>query len=431
MSQKHYREGLWAVSPYNFDPQVRATMNLPPKIQLMDMTLREWRQVDGVSLRRDDVIEFARRIDAVGIHIVEMHHDDPEEIREVKKLGLKFKVQALVHPTAALNPQQCKEEIDLCLDVGSDIICLAYAMSDYNYPLVESMGGIKITREEALDKACEAVQYAKSRKGALISVNLMDFSRLDIERLKTICKRLAEAGVDILRIDDICAPCIPQVNEYHAKVVKSVIGKIPLAIHTHDDFDLGTAGQLSALQGGAEILEGSINGLGERAGVPNLAVLAAILEIMYGYDTGIRLDAFRELSDFVADTWNQPIPPHLPGTGLTAFSHNAEVHYVLPAGDLWSFNAWRPEVLGSNEYVGLCHYSGPMAIKRKAKQLKLGEISTEVATEVLGQVRKELRWRKAPLSDALFAELVNTAKQGGGKRGERLEAWNRMLNPKR
>ena len=429
-----YREGMWAVSPYNFDPKVRAGMNLPPKVQLMDMTLREGRQVDGVSLRLDDVVEFARRIDAVGIPIVEMHHDDPEEIRQVKKLGLKFKVQALVHPTAALNPELCKHEIDLFLDVGSDIICLAYAISDYNYKLVESMGGMKISREEALDKACEAVQYAKSKKSALISVNLMDFSRLDLERLKTIARRLAEAGVDILRIDDICAPCIPAVYQYHAKMVKDVIGKIPLAIHSHNDFDLATAGQLSAMQGGAEILEGCINGLGERAGVPNIAVLAAVLEIFYGYNMGIRLDAFRELSEFVADVWNQPIPAHLAGTGRTAFSHAAEVHYVLPEGDQWSFNAWSPKTMGSTDYVALCHYSGPMAIKRKAKQMNLGDLSTDRANEILAQVRKELRLRKAPLTDGLFTELVGAAAQtaaAGGKSTERLEAWNRMLNPRK
>jgi isopropylmalate/homocitrate/citramalate synthase len=429
-----YREGMWAVSPYNFDAKVRAGMHLPAKVQLMDMTLREGRQVDGVSLCLEDVVEFARRIDAVGIPIIEMHHDDPEEIRQVKKLGLKVKVQALVHPTAALNPELCNHEIDLCTDVGSDIICLAFAISDYNYRLVESMGGMKITREQALDKACEAVHYGKRKKGALISVNLMDFSRLDLERLKTIASRLAEAGVDILRIDDICAPCLPAVYEYHAKQVKQMIGKIPLAIHSHNDFDLATAGQLSALQGGAEILEGCINGLGERAGVPNIAVLAAVLEIFYGYNMGIHLEAFQELSEFVADVWNQPIPVHLAGTGRTAFSHAAEVHYVLPEGDQWSFNAWAPKTLGSTDYVALCHYSGPMAIKRKAKQMNLGELSTAAANEVLAHVRKELRHRNAPLTDRLFTELVAQAAKaaaGSGASTGRAAGWARVLDTKK
>jgi isopropylmalate/homocitrate/citramalate synthase len=425
-----YREGMWAVSPYNFDPAVRAAMNLPEKVRLMDMTLREGRQVDGVSVGLDEVVEFARRIDAVGIPIIEMHHDDPEEIRRVKKLGLDLQVQALVHPTAALNPELCRHEIDLCLDVGADIICLAFAVSDYNFRLVESMGGLKISREETVDKACEAVAYGKS-KGATINVNTMDFSRLDLGWLLTIIRRLVEAGADIVRIDDICAPCIPAVYEHHAKAVKQVIGAVPLAIHSHDDFDLATAGQLSALQGGAEILEGCVNGLGERAGVPNIAVLAAICEIFYGYDMGLRLDGFQELSEFVAQVWNQPIPQHLAGTGRTAFSHAAEVHYVLPADDKWSFNAWAPEVLGNTEKVALCHYSGPMAIRRRAREMDLGELDQATATLVLEQVRKELKLRKGPLTDRLFSELVAAAAAAtaaGASDTTRLEAWSRLLN---
>ena len=425
-----YREGMWAVSPYNFDPAIRGKMNLPSQIQLMDMTLREGRQVDGVSIGLDEVVEFARRIDAVGIPIIEMHHDDPEEIRRVKKLGMDLKVQALVHPTAALNPELCKQEIDLCLDVGSDIICLAFAVSDYNFRLVESMGGLKISREEAIDKACEAVAYGKS-KGATISVLTMDFTRLDLDWLLEIIDRLVKAGADIVRSDDICAHCIPAVYDHHAKAVKARIGDLPLAIHSHDDFDLATAAQLSALQGGAEILEGCINGLGERAGVPNIAVLAAICEIFYGYDMGIRLDGFQELSEFVAQVWNQPIPDHLPGNGRTAFSHAAEVHYVLPDDDQWSFNAWAPSVLGNTEKVALCHYSGPMAIKRRASAMSLGELDTATANLVLEHVRKELKLRKGPLTDKLFTELVEVAAQAsasGDTDTKRLEAWNRLLN---
>ncbi len=401
-----FREGMWAVSPYNFDDSVREEMHLPDTVQLMDMTLREGRQVAGVSVGLDEVLEFARRIDDVGVPIVEMHHDLIDEIKGVKKLGVRFRVQALVHPTAALNPEACREETDICLDAGADIICPAFAISDYNYRLVESMGGLKISREEALDLACEAVRYGKEQ-GAYVNPNLMDFSRLDLDWLKTIVARLKEAGIDALRIDDICGACIPAVYKHHAWQVKQILGpEIPLAIHSHNDFELGTAGQLAALEGGAQVLEGCINGLGERAGVPNLAVLASVLEMMYGYDTGIRLDALQDLSEWVADVWNQPIPPHLAGTGRTAFSHAAEVHYALPEGDEWSFNAWSPKVIGNSAYVPLCHYSGPKAIQRKVLDLGWGPVSDPVAERVLERVRQEVRMRRREPSDRVFAQIV-------------------------
>ncbi len=403
-----YQEGQWAVSPYNFDPAVNAGKNMPKKVQLLDLTLREGRQVEGVSLRLEDVIEYARRADAVGISVIEMHHDEPEEIRQVKKLGLNLKIQALVHPTSSLNPKTCAEEVDRLIDDGADIICLSVVGSDYNFGLVESMAGLRMSREEYLDRTCEGVKYAKQR-GACINAIVTDFSRMDIEWLKTITRRLAEAGVDILRLDDICAPCKPAVYQHHARAVKETIGSVPLAIHSHNDFDLGLAGQLAALEGGAEILEGSVNGMGERAGVPNIATLAATLELFYGYNTGIRLDAMQEFSEFVADVWNQPIPPHNAVTGRTAFSHCVEVHYVLPKDGQWAFNAWSPKVTGHAEFVPMCHYSGPFAVKRKAQTMGLGELSTDTAKAVLAHVRKELRLRRTPLSDQLFGQLVAAA----------------------
>ena len=403
---KGFREGHWAVSPYNFDESIRADMDLPESIQLMDMTLREGRQVAGVSIRLNEVLEFARRIDEVGVPIVEMHHDLIDEIKGVKKMGLNFKIQALVHPTAALNPEECRREIEVCLDAGADIICPAFAISDYNYQLVESMGGLKISREEALDRACESVQYGKEM-GAYMNPNLMDFSRLDLDWLLTIVSRLKEAGIDALRMDDICACCMPALYKHHARRIKEVLGPdIPLAIHSHDDFNLGMAGQLAAMEGGAEILEGTINGLGERAGVPNLAVLASILEIMYGYDTGLNLEAMQSLSEWTADVWNQPIPPHMAGVGKTAFSHAAEVHYVLPKGDEWSFNAWSPKVLGASAYIPLSHYAGPATIQRKVEDLGLGEVDHDLANRILERVRSYVRMRQREPNDGDFSAIV-------------------------
>ena len=401
-----FREGMWAVSPYNFDERVRKDMHLPDTVQLMDLTLREGRQVAGVSVRLDEVLEFARRIDEAGVPIVEMHHDFIDEIKGAKAMGVNFLIQALIHPTSALNPVACRQEIDMCMDAGADILAPAFAISDYNYRLVESMGGLHISREEALDRACEAVQYGKER-GASINPVLMDFSRLDLEWLKTIVSRLVEAGIDRLRIDDICAPCIPAVYRHHAWEVKQIIGPdIPLAIHSHDDFQLGTAGQLAALEGGAQVLEGTINGLGERAGVPNLVMLASILEILYGYDTGVRLDVLQDLSEWVADVWNQPIPPHAAGVGKTAFSHAAEVHYALPEGDEWSFNAWSPKVIGNDAYVPLCHYSGPKAIQRKVEQMGMVPVDDEAAQRILERVRFEVRMRRREPSDDVFRRIV-------------------------
>jgi len=394
----------WAVSPYNFADSVRGEMSLPKKVTICDLTLREGRQYEGVNLRKEEVILVAQKLAEAGVPMVQMPHDDPDEVKEVKALGLPFKVEVLVHPTATLNPETCRHEVDNCIECRADIICMAFAVSDYNFGLYESMGKMKISREEALAKACEAVRYAKGQ-GAGVCCLLMDFSRLELKRLLNICRSLADAGADIIRLDDICAPIIPAVYKHHVREVKKVIPNTRVAVHSHNDFGLGTAALFASLEGGADIIDAGVNSLGERAGIPNLAEVAAIAEILYGLDTGIRLEKMCELSSLVSDLWKVPVYSHLPAVGDRSFSHAAEVHYVLPEGDRWSFNAWAPETVGNKSRILWCLYSGPFAVRRKAKALGI-RLTDKQTEEMLAKIREQVRWRKRTVTDEEFAGIA-------------------------
>lgn len=396
------REGDWNVSPHNFDEDVRAGMSLPAQVEVVDLTLREGRQVAGTALTLDQVLEYARRARAAGFRTLEMHHSEPEEIRRVKELDLDIAVQSLVHPTASLNPETCRQEIDESIQVGADIICLSAMVSDYNFSLIQELGGVDFTREAAIDAICQAVQHGKEQ-GAKISVLLADHTRLPVERLRRFSEQLVSAGADIIRLDDICAPCMPAVYRHLAAEVKSVIGDASLAIHSHNDFDLAVASQLASFEGGADILEGSTNGMGERAGIPSLASLVANLEVLYGYDTGVDLSAMKELSDFVAETWGIPVAERFPVVGRNAFSHSVGVHYVE---NEWAFNAWMPHVVGNDAYIPMGMFSGPKASRKRARDLGLGDLTDAQAAEVNQLVREELRRTQAELPDERFAKLV-------------------------
>jgi isopropylmalate/homocitrate/citramalate synthase len=402
------REGDWKVSPYNFDAKVREGMNLPAQVEVVDLTLREGRQVAGTALTLDEVLEYARRSRAAGFRTLEMHHSEPEEIRRVKELDLDIAVQSLVHPTASLNPELCRRVIDESVQVGSDIISLSSYFSDYNFSMLEELGGVDFTREAAVDAICEAVEYGK-KQGATISVLIADHTRIDVARLQAFCRQFVSAGADIIRLDDICAPCSPAVYRHLAAEVKSVIGDARLAIHSHNDFDLAVASQLASLEGGADILEGSVNGMGERAGIPSLASLVANLEVLYGYDTGVELAAMQELSDYVSDTWGIPVPDRFPVVGRNAFSHSVGVHYV---DDVWAFNAWMPHVVGNSDYVPMGMFSGPKASRKRARDLRLGELTDEQAARVNRLVRDDLREHRQELSDERFAALVTRVLDG-------------------
>lgn len=399
------RDGDWNVSPYNFDPAVRENMNLPEQVEVVDLSLREGRQVAGVALTLDEVLEYATRSAQAGFTTLEMHHQEPEEIRQVTSLGLGIKVQSLVHPTASLNPDNCRREIDESLEVGAEIICLSAVVSDYNHSLLEELGGVSVTREEHMDAICEMVRHGKEQ-GGTISVLLADHTRLDVDLLCRFTAQIAEAGADIVRMDDICAPAMPAVYTHHAKRVKQSIGDCRLAIHSHNDFDLAVAAQLASMEGGADILEGSVNGYGERAGIPDLAVLVANLELLYGYDTGIDMSQMKGLSEWVATTWGKPVPDAAAVVGRKAFSHAVGVHYVE---NHWAFNAWMPHVVGSDDYVPLCMFSGPKASVKKARDLGVANLTPEQADVVNTHVRAELLATREEISDDRFKALVAEA----------------------
>ena len=402
---RHVKEGLWEVSPYNFDPGIRGQMELPAKVTIMDVTLREGRQVEGVSLGLEDVVEVARRLAEAGVPLIEMHHDEPEEMREVKKLGTGVKIMALVHPLAAVSVEKAMEAVDRVRSAGADIVCFAFALSNHHFATYK-LAGLDISREKALELGCKAVQAAK-KTGITVSCNLLDIARVDLAWLKTQAKSLADAGTDIIRVDDICAPCTPAVVKHLVREVKKVIPNTPIDIHTHNDFGLATALQLGALEGGAEILEGSVNGLGERSGIPNLAELVTIVELFYGYETGIPLVKLRSLSEFVADVFNQPLPPSLPIVGKRAFAHAIEGHHFFSDDQLWHTSI-TPKLVGHREYVPFCHYSGPWAVRHKCVELGLGDIPVDVARQVAEKVRRELRLRRHGLSDEVFTEILHS-----------------------
>jgi isopropylmalate/homocitrate/citramalate synthase len=139
----------------------------------------------------------------------------------------------------------------------------------------------------------------------------------------------------------------------------------------------------------------------------------AVLELMYGYDTGIALAGLQALAEFVADAWNQPIPAHMPVVGRTAFSHATEVHYFAHDEDgAWAWNSWLPEVVGNDAYVPLCMYSGVNAVRRKTRELGLGELDEDAAVTIVERVHAELRLRRTELDDGWFAQTVRDALAG-------------------
>ncbi|MCC7106030.1 MAG: hypothetical protein IT307_12880 [Chloroflexi bacterium] len=400
---------LWRISQHCFSDEIRSRMTLPEKLQLCDITLREGRQLPGVSLRRDEVILIADKLVEAGVSMLQMHHDDPQEMQEVKKRYPGVIVEALVHPTSVLNPELAKVEVDLNFDHGADYTTLCFSFSPHQMCLFESMAGARIGVEEAIERAVGSVQYARRKAGSRGKVGclIQDMTRIPIERLAEVCTRLVDAGADMIKLDDINGMAIYHVYTHVVREMKRLLPNTRIGLHTHNDIGMAAAALYAGLEGGADIIDAAVHGLGERAHIAPLAEVATVVQIYYGLDCGIKLEKMTELSRLVADLTKFPMPDTMPIVGKTAFSHLVEVHYAVPDNEegFWSFLSMKPEAFGNSQTNLLGHYSGPWAVRAKARELGLS-IPERREPEVIARLRSEMRWRKRQLGDDEFRRIV-------------------------
>ena len=403
---------LWRISQHCFSEEIRSKMTISPNLKLCDITLREGRQLPGVSLRRDEVLLIADKLVEAGVGMLQMHHDDPQEMEEVKKRHPHVTIEALVHPTAVLNPEMAKVEVDLNFGHGADYTTLCFSFSEHQMCLFESMAGARITIEQAIERAMGSVNYAREKAGKSRKVGclIQDCTRIPIQRLAEVCKKLVDAGADMIKLDDINGMAITPVYTHVVREMKRLLPGTEIGLHTHNDIGLATAALYAGVEGGADLIDACVNGLGERAHIAPLAEVAAVVQIYYGVDLGIRLDKMSELSRLVSDVMKWPMTDTMPFVGKTAFSHLVEVHYCVPEGEegFWSYLCMKPRMFGNAQHNLLGHYSGPWAVRTKAKELGL-KIAPGKEPAVVQKVRSEIRWRKRQLTDGEFRRIVEDA----------------------
>ena len=399
----------WRISQHCFSPEIRAEMTLPPKVQLCDITLREGRQLPGVSLKLDQVMRIADKLAESGVTMVQMHHDEPEEMRQVSKRYPHMMIDALVHPTAVLNPKLAEPEIDSNYDNGATYSSLALSFSPHQMCLFESMAGAKVTIEEAIDRACQSVNYARRKAGRdrKVGALIQDCTRMPLGELKSICKRLVDAGADMIRLDDINGMAIYRVYTHVVREMKKALPGTEIALHTHNDIGMAAAALYAGLEGGADIIDACVNGLGERANIACFAEVASVIQIYYGFDCGIRLDKMKELSELVAKETGWPMPREMPFVGQKAFSHLVEVHYAVPEGEegFWTYFCMKPHLFGNETHNLLGHYSGQWAVRTKAKELGL-TIPAGKEKDVLAALRAKLKEIRRDPTDDEFRAMV-------------------------
>jgi 2-isopropylmalate synthase len=265
------------------------------------------------------------------------------------------------------------------------------------------------TREEILERAVEAVKYAK-RSVEDIEFYAEDAGRADIEYLAKMVEAVIGAGATVVNIPDTNGYCLP--DQYGSKIrflkenVKNIDQAI-ISVHCHNDLGLATANSVAGLQNGARQIEGTINGIGERAGNTSIEEVVMILKThqSLGLHTNINTQSFYELSRMISSQMRMPVQPNKAIVGANAFAHSSGIHQDGFLKNRENYEIIRPEDVGfPSATIVLTARSGRHALKFHLDRLGHNLDKEELA--VVYQNFLKLADHKLDINDADLLSLV-------------------------
>jgi 2-isopropylmalate synthase len=342
----------------------------PNRVYVFDTTLRDGEQVPGCQLTTPEKIEIAKELEALGVDIIEAGFpiSSPGDFQSVVELS-----KAVSEPIICALTRANKGDID------SAVAALKYAKRPRIHTGIGSSDmhikhKFNSTREEILARAVEAVKYAKQFVED-IEFYAEDAGRADIHFLAQMIEAVIGAGATVVNIPDTNGYCLPDQYGSKIKFLKENVKNIDQAIisvHCHNDLGLATANSIAGLQNGARQIEGTINGIGERAGNTSIEEVVMILKThqALGLNTNINTKNFYELSRMVSSQMRMPVQPNKAIVGSNAFAHSSGIHQDGFLKNRENYEIIRPEDVGfPDASIVLTARSGRHALKFHLERL--------------------------------------------------------------
>ncbi len=403
MRREYRKDNEWWVSPYNFQPEVLETYNLPPKIEIHDATLRDGEQTPGVVFSIDDKIKIAQKLDEVGIDRIEagmpsVSPQDEQAIKEITKLGLNAKIFTFA--------RAMKGDIDKAAECGAHGVVIEVPIG---YPKLVTQFGW--TWKDVLAKSADVINHARDL-GLYTLFFPYDTTRARPDDLENLCKGIMDLSPpDAIGIVDTMGCATPEAIRYMVRWVKQMTNGLPVEIHTHNDFGLGVATELAAVAEGAQCVHSCANGLGERTGNAALEELILGLHILYGYETNYRLDMLPELGALVSQCANIPIQRNKPVLGSGNFTRESGIGVNYVVEDPLVMFGTHPELTGRSGEVVLGKKSGKASIQYKLRELGIKEPEDLDIPSLLADIKQKGIDKRDILTDAEFLHFLKSYMQ--------------------
>ena len=383
------------------DHPATAPLSERTDVEFLDTTLRDGEQAPGVSLTPEEKARIAERLDAARVSVIEAGSactgpGERETISKVTSLDLDATVTSFCRGV--------QRDIDLALDCGVDGVNLVVPASDRH---VETK--VDTTREAVVQNTTELVEYAADH-GLWVEVLGEDGSRADLSFLDELMGAAMDAGADRVCVPDTVGHATPdRMLEIYARL--NEIG--PTSTHTHDDLGLAVTNALVGVAAGADLVHGTINGIGERAGNVAIEEVAIALDHGYGVET-LETEELYGLAELVANTTGIPIAPNKAVVGENAFTHESGIHTDGTLKDDAMYEPYPPEKVGRERRLVLGKHAGRAGVEAALAEHDVSMTDDELST-VVTRV-KELGDRGKRVTDA---DLLAIAEEVSGQERER------------
>ena len=352
---------VW-LSPLNDLEVVQKGFDRSKTVRFYDTTLRDGEQSTGVCFSANDKFEIACKLAELGVGRIEsgfprVSEQDTEAVKRILAANLSSEIWGFA---------RCVQgDIDAHLELGTRYLLIEITTSDMK------MKAFGFTREKVMNSVVSSVKYAKDKGISRVNFFAVDSTRSDLGFLRDIYTAAIKAGADEISVVDTIGACAPETVEYLLREVRSWVGKsVPIHWHGHNDFGLATAAAIAAVRGGADWIQGTINGMGERAGNADICEVALALQFLYHMPVELDLTKAREISQMVqtyggytVDSWKPVVGKYI----FTRESGGVASQFHMPS----AIEPYSADIVAAKRYIALGKKAGLANIKIKLDELGL------------------------------------------------------------
>jgi len=388
---------IWT-SELNKLDEVRAGFDRSKPVQFYDTTLRDGEQAVGVVFNPEEKFNIACALSDLGVGRIEagfprVSEADSRAVKRIQEAGLDSEIWGFSRAVLG--------DLDALIELGIRQALIEISTSEVK------MKAYGFNRQVVLQRVTDAIKHAVDHDMRVIFFPV-DSTRSDLGFLQEVYSRAIETGAAEVAVVDTIGACAPEAAENLIRTVRGWIGPdMPLHFHGHNDFGLGAALAIAAVRGGADWIQGTVNGIGERAGNSDICEVALALSCLYDVPIALDLSQARKVSALVQKAANYQTDSWRPVVGENLFTRESGAvanQFHIPE----AIEPYSADLVSAPRRIVLGKKSGLSSIKLKAEELGL-DIADDKYPELLAQVKQQATAAGRLMTDEEFRELVQAS----------------------